>query len=80
MERIKGKLIFDYDKESDVLDGYINKPRAAINIERGMVVLRLDPKSKKMVGFIIVNYKYKMDHLGLKKIPLFPEIELPVYK
>lgn len=61
MKKIKGKLKFDYDDENDVLYAYINKPRKAISKELDSgVVIRLDPISKKMVGFTIIDFLFKI--------------------
>jgi uncharacterized protein YuzE len=80
MDKIKGKIIFDYDSDSDVLYSYINKPRRAIgkDLNNG-VTLRVDPQHKKIVGFTIVDYKYKMKLGIIKSIPHFSGIDLPLY-
>jgi uncharacterized protein YuzE len=77
MEKIKGKLIFDYDKDGDVLYSYINKPRYAVgkDLNNG-VTLRIDPKKNKIVGFTIVDFKYKIKHKIIKKIPHFKDVNL----
>jgi uncharacterized protein YuzE len=80
MDKIKGKLFFDYDDESDVLYSYINKPHPAIGHDlKNGVTLRIDPNKKRIVGFTIVNYKYKMKKGIIKSIPSFKNIKLPHY-
>ena len=51
------ELIFAFDKEGDVLDISIGKPRPAISREtKDDLVIRLDPKTKKIIGFTILNF------------------------
>lgn len=48
------KLIFSFDKEGDVLNISIGKPRKAISEEiKEDVFIRKDPKTKEIVGFIL---------------------------
>jgi uncharacterized protein YuzE len=80
MDKIKGKIYFNYDSDCDVLYSYINKPRPAIgrDLSNG-VTLRIDPSKKRIVGFTIVDYKYKMKMGIIKHIPSFKNIQLPHY-
>jgi uncharacterized protein YuzE len=80
MEKLKGKLIFDYDSENDVLYSYINKPRKAMGKDTNNgITLSIDPYKKKVVGFTIVDYVYKMKHGIIKSVPYFKNIDLPRY-
>ena len=50
-------LRFAYDKEADILDISLGRPRRAISREiEDDVFVRLDFKSKKVVGFSILNF------------------------
>ena len=51
------KLRFAFDKEGDVLDISIGKPKPAISREtKDDVIIHLDPKTNKIVGFTILNF------------------------
>ncbi len=57
------KLKFFFDKEGDVLDIAIGKPKKAISKEIGNdVVVRIDPKTKEIVGFTILNFEKRFEH------------------
>ena len=66
------KLIFSFDKEGDVLDVSIGKPRKAISEEiKDDVFIRKDPKTKEIVGFMILNFEKRFKTLGkVEEIPL----------
>ena len=66
------KLIFSFDKEGDVLDISIGKPRKAISEEiKEDVFVRKDPKTKEIVGFMILNFEKRFKKLGvIEEIPL----------
>ena len=50
-------LRFAYDKAGDILDISLGRPRAAISREiADDVFVRLDPKSRRVVGFSILNF------------------------
>lgn len=52
------RLIFSFDKEGDVLDVSIGSPKKAISRElKDDFFVRLDPKTKKVVGFSILNFE-----------------------
>jgi Protein of unknown function (DUF2283) len=77
MEKLRGKVILDYDRENDVLYSYINKPRYAVGVDvSNGVTLRVDPKKKQIVGFTVVDFKYKIMHGIVKKIPHFENINV----
>lgn len=51
------ELKFFYDKEGDVLDVSIGKPRKALTEEISEdVFVRINPKEDKIVGFMILNF------------------------
>jgi uncharacterized protein YuzE len=50
-------LRFAYDKDMDILDISLGRPRAAISREvDDDVFVRLDHKSRKVIGFSILNF------------------------
>ena len=52
------KLTFYYDEEGDILEISLGKPKEAISNEIGNDILeRFDAKTKKIVGFTILNFK-----------------------
>ena len=66
------KLIFSFDKEGDVLDISIGKPRKAISEEiKEDIFVRKNPKTKEIVGFMILNFEKRFKKLGKQQeIPL----------
>jgi len=78
MDRLRGRLKFDYDRVSDVLYSYVNRPRRAyaMKAEHG-VVLRVDPDSEKLVGFTVTGYSDKLRRGVLDTIPHFGHLQLP---
>ena len=51
-------LRFSFDKEADILDISIGKPKKAISREvKDDFFVRIDPKTKKVVGFSILNFE-----------------------
>ena len=61
MER---KLKFFYDKEGDVLDIAIDDPTESISKElENDIIKRLDPHTDEIVGFTILNYEERFEHL-----------------
>ena len=69
MEKIKGKIFFDYDSDADVLYSYINKPQPAKDIELDNgIVLNVDFKSGKLIGFIVIDYGKRLKKGMLKNI------------
>lgn len=52
------KMMFSYDKDGDVLDISIGKPQKAISREiEDDFFVRLDPDTKRIVGFSILNFE-----------------------
>jgi len=66
--------MFWFDKEGDVLDISIGKPQKAVSKEVGEdIIVRMNPKSKEVVGFTILNFTKRFENL--KKIE---KIDLPL--
>lgn len=67
------RLSFHYDPEGDILDVSVGVPRKALSLEVGDDILeRVDPETKGVVGFTILNFKkhfQKMDKNEFK-IPI----------
>ena len=52
------KMMFWFDKEGDVLDISIGKPKEALSKEIGDdILLRINPETKEVVGFTILNFE-----------------------
>jgi len=68
----KKSLNFYYDKDGDVLDISIGKPTKAISNEiSDDFFIRLNPKTKKIVGFSILNFrKRSLKNNGDISVPL----------
>jgi len=50
-------IMFFYDKNNDIMDISIGKPKVAISEEvDDDIVVRLDPKSREILGFTIINF------------------------
>ncbi|MDP2765952.1 MAG: DUF2283 domain-containing protein [Candidatus Methanoperedens sp.] len=57
------QLKFFFDKKGDVLDIAIGKPKKAISRELDNdIVVRIDPKTKEIVGFTILNFEKRFEH------------------
>lgn len=71
-------LRFAYDKEGDILDIGLGRPRSAISREiDDDVFVRLDPKTHKVVGFSIINFtKYFKSLNKSRKIPVIGRFSL----
>lgn len=64
MKRMEKRLKFFFDKKGDVLDFVIGKPKEAISKEIGNdIVVRIDPKMKEIVGFTILNFETRFEHM-----------------
>jgi len=62
------KLKVFFDKIGDILDVVIGEPREAISKEVGNdIVVRLDPKTKEIVGFTILNFEKRFEHLDVSE-------------
>ena len=71
-------LRFSFDKEADILDISIGTPKKAISREvDDDFFVRIDPKTKKVVGFSILNFeKWFKDEKDRKIIPIKAEFLL----
>jgi len=59
-----GKVMFFFDKEGDVLDISIGKPKKARSKEIGDdIVVRIDPRTDEIVGFTILNFEKRFEKL-----------------
>ncbi len=65
-------LRFAYDKAGDILDIAIGRPRPAISREiEDDFFVRLDPKTRKVVGFSILNFtKWFKDLRESRAVPV----------
>ena len=56
------KLMFFYDKEGDILDISVGKPKNAVSEEIGDdIIKRINSKSKQIVGFTILNFEKRFE-------------------
>ena len=52
------RLRFSFNKESDILDISVGRPKKAISREiDGDFFIRVDPKTNEIVGFSILNFE-----------------------
>ncbi len=66
MER---ELRLSFDKEGDVLDISLGEPKGAISKEIGDdILIRLDPETDEILGFTILNFEKRFEHIGMSKI------------
>ena len=50
-------IMFFYDKDNDIMDISLGKPKVAISKEvNDDIVVRIDPHSKEILGFTIINF------------------------
>ena len=72
------RLRFSFDKGADVLDISIGSPKKAISREvDDDFFVRLDPKTKKVIGFSILNFeKWFKDESDKKIVPIKAEFLL----
>ena len=50
-------IMFFYDKDNDIMDISFGKPKTAISEEvNDDIVVRIDPHSKEILGFTIINF------------------------
>lgn len=71
-------LRFSFDREADILDISVGTPKKAISREvNDDFFVRIDPKTKKVVGFSILNFgKWFKDEKDRKIIPIKAEFLL----
>lgn len=51
------KIELDYDEEADVMYISFGSPKEAITEEKGNVGIRIDEKTKEIVGLTVINFK-----------------------
>ncbi len=69
-------MIIFYDKEGDVLDISIGKPKKALSEELGNdIVIRKDEEGN-IVGFTILNFEKRAESDKGFKVPIGAEFEL----
>jgi len=62
-------LNFAYDREADVLYLSVGRPQKARTVEVGRdFILRLDPKTDRVIGLTIVDFSKHFAAIG-KKVP-----------
>ena len=50
-------IMFFYDKDNDIMDISFGKPKVAISEEADDdIIVRIDPKSREILGFTIINF------------------------
>ena len=70
-------LRFSFDKDSDVLDISIGKPKKAISREiEDDFFVRVDTETNKVVGFSIINFEKWFKSEDKKLIPIKAEFLL----
>ena len=74
----KQKLNFSYDNEGDILDISIGKPMKAISNEiTDDFFVRIHPRTKRTVGFSILNFKKRSaKQNGEFAVPIHAEFSL----
>ncbi|MCK4798230.1 MAG: DUF2283 domain-containing protein, partial [Spirochaetes bacterium] len=59
------ELKFFFDKQGDSLDIAIGEPEKAISKEIGNdIVMRVEPETGEVVGFTILNFEKRFEHLN----------------
>ena len=72
-EIMEKALNFSYDKEGDTLDISFGKPQKAVSEEiSDDFFVRLEPKTKKIIGFMILNFEKRFSKAH--KIEILPVI------
>ena len=78
----KKELIYSYDKKRDVLYVSVGEPQEAISSEiEDDIFINRNPKTKKIVGFTIINFQKKFTKSKKRKflsfhIPIHAEFQL----
>lgn len=68
------KLIVSYDKKGDVLDLSLDRPRKAVSDEvEDDIFVRIDPQSREVVGFMILNFSKRFAHKKESTLPVTGE-------
>jgi len=71
-------LNFTYDKEGDILDISFGQPKNAVSEEVSEdIFIRLEPKTKKIIGFMILNFEEKFGRTRkIEKLPIIGDFRL----
>jgi len=65
------EMIFYFDKEGDILDISMGKPREAISEEiDDDFLVRKDVKTGEVIGFTILNFEKRFEIKKTEKIPI----------
>ena len=76
----KNKLKFHYDSEVDVLYAkYYQTPKVEYKEAGNGTSLRIDPETNDVIGFIITNYKKRVNKGSLHSVPGFEDVEMPQF-
>ena len=70
-EKRTDKITLSYDKDADVLYISEGKPRQAIcqMVDRG-VIIRKDPKTKKIIGFTVLDFISNFSKPKARSMPI----------
>ena len=73
-------IVFFYDKDGDVMDISLGKPKVAVSEEVDEdIVVRVDPQSREIVGFTIINFvSVFLKRFATREKPI--ELALPTTK
>jgi len=70
-------LRFSFDRKADILDISVGVPQKAISREiDDDFFVRVDPKTKKVIGFSILNFGKWFQHRDKKVVPVQAEFLL----
>ena len=73
-----GMIEFDYDEIGDVLYSKIKRHPMPFDLDLdGGVVLSLDPESYQIIGFMIIDYSWRIKNKKLGTIPFIDYKQLP---
>lgn len=72
------RLRFAYDKKADILDISLGRPKKALSREvEDDFFVRFDPKTKKVIGFSILNFEKWFKSLDdYRLIPMSAEFSM----
>lgn len=71
------KLNFSYDRKGDVLDISLGKSQPAVSEEvQDDFYVRIQPKTKAVVGFMILNFSRRSQNKKSTELPVFGAFSL----
>lgn len=75
---MKKALNFTYDKEGDILDISLGRPKKAISEEVSEdIFVRLEPKTQAIVGFMILNFEKRFGRTHkIETLPITGDFQL----